>query len=322
MEQISIIVPIYKVEAFLDRCVSSLVNQTYRNLEIILVDDGSPDRCGEICDMWAEKDNRIKVIHKDNGGLSDARNAGIDIAHGEYIAFVDSDDWVSKFYIEQMYQVMQREDCDIVECEIIRTAGKEKISDRNTSEYFCYTVSGALEQLIKDGVFHQYVWNKLYRKQIVEGIQFVKGKTNEDEFWTYQIFGRAKKIVKLDRALYYYYQRPDSIMGKGYSIKRLDALEAKQQRQQYIDRYFPELSTLAAVNLFSSCIYSGQMTLKYMRGNERKKAKIIINHIKHTNRPDKDIKSILVGTEKIWLELACFNFWGTCLVKNLLGKGL
>lgn len=130
MEQISIVVPIYKVEAFLDRCVASLVNQTYQNLEIILVDDGSPDRCGQICDEWAKKDARIRVIHKENGGLSDARNAGIGIATGKYIAFIDSDDWVSKLYIEKLYQIMQLENGDIAECEIVRTVGEEPVIEK------------------------------------------------------------------------------------------------------------------------------------------------------------------------------------------------
>lgn len=321
MEQISIVVPIYKVEAFLDRCVASLVNQTYQNLEIILVDDGSPDRCGQICDEWAKKDARIRVIHKENGGLSDARNAGIGIATGKYIAFIDSDDWVSKLYIEKLYQIMQLENGDIAECEIVRTAGEEPVIEKKEA-HRCYTPVNALEELIRDGVFHQYVWNKLYRRSVLEGILFEKGKTNEDEFWTYQVFGRAKKIVKLDIPLYYYYQRPDSIMGTQYSIKRLDALEAKQQRQQYIDTHFPELSAIAQVNLFASCIYAGQMTLKCLTGEEKKKAKVMIDCVQHANRPGLIRSRVLCGTEKMWILLACLQFWGTCQVKNWLGKGV
>lgn len=176
--------------------------------------------------------------------------------------------------------------------------------------------------MIRDGVFHQYVWNKLYRRSVLEGILFEKGKTNEDEFWTYQVFGRAKKIVKLDIPLYYYYQRPDSIMGTQYSIKRLDALEAKQQRQQYIDTHFPELSALAKNNLFASCIYSGQMTLKFLDGEEKSRAREIIDRIQRDSRLVSAEREVLSGTERMWIELACWNFWKTCWIKNWLRKGI
>ena len=118
---VSIIVPVYKVEDYLERCIRSIVNQTYKEIEIIIINDGSPDKCPEICDKWAEEDKRIKVIHKKNGGLSDARNAGMQIASGEYIAFVDSDDWISPFYLEYLIKAIVDSKCDIVECDIIRT---------------------------------------------------------------------------------------------------------------------------------------------------------------------------------------------------------
>lgn len=321
MELVSIIVPIYNVEAFLDRCVSSLVNQAYRDLEIILVDDGSPDNCGVMCDEWAKKDDRIQVIHKPNGGLSDARNAGLSIATGSLIAFVDSDDWVSPLFIEQLYQAIRIGNYDIVECSIVRTEGEEPKFGATSVKTVAYTASAALEQLIRDDVFHQYVWNKLYRREVVEEIFFEKGKTNEDEFWTYQVFGRATKVGRLNSTLYYYYQRPDSIMGAQYSIKRLDALAAKQQRQRYIGQRFPTLAGLAKVNLFGSCIYSGQMTLKCLRGDEQRRAREIIDRIQSTNHPATAERAILSGTEKLWMELACMSFWGTCRIKNLLNKG-
>ena len=318
---ISIVVPVYEVEPYLDRCVSSLCNQTYQKLEIILVDDGSPDSCGTMCDEWAGKDDRIRVIHKSNGGLSDARNAGIAIASGEYIAFADSDDWVSPFFAERLYRVMRRENADIVECGILRTAEEGADFPAAGDDCTVFSAKAAMEELIQDRVFHQHVWNKLYRKDLTERIPFEKGKTNEDEFWTYQIFGKAEKIVKLDDILYCYFQRPTSIMGKPYSLKRLDALEAKKQRQLYIDLKFPELSALAGINLFTSCIYSGQMTLKFLEGDEKKEAIRIINRIQRSSRPDLHGRKRSSGTERLWINLASLNFWWTCRLKNLLGKG-
>ena len=164
MDLISVIVPIYKVEEYLDCCIRSIINQTYSNLEIILVDDGSPDGCPEICDAWVKKDSRIKVIHKENGGLSDARNAGMVIASGEYVAFIDSDDRVESEFIQKLYNVITEHNADIAECavsyvdengNILRVRNSAPITEMGKIE--------ALHRLVlEDGVF-QTVWNKLYR---------------------------------------------------------------------------------------------------------------------------------------------------------------
>lgn len=324
MKLISVVVPIYKVEQYLNRCVESIVNQTYKNLEIILVDDGSPDNCGMMCDAWAGKDSRIKVIHKPNGGLSEARNAGLKIALGEYIAFVDSDDWVATDYLNFLMEAMHANECDIVECNIIRTDG-EPVPVCEVDENLETTVYGgeaALEQLIKDGDFHQYVWNKLYKRSVIGDIFFEKGKTNEDEFWTYQVFGNAKKVGKITAGLYYYLQRPTSIMGVGYSLKRLDALEAKLERQKYIEIKYPSLKDIAGTNLYTSCIYQGQMSLLYLNGEELKKAKRRINSIiKRLNGSVKTYTESSIS-ERVWINAAKVTFWGTCGVKNLLRKGV
>lgn len=321
MELISVIVPVYRVEPFLDRCVTSLVNQTYTELEIILVDDGSPDNCGTMCDAWAEKDSRIRVIHKENGGLSDARNAGLEIASGEYIAFVDSDDWVSSEFLQELFETLQNTHSDIVECEILRTTGIVSGPLTEIGKSNNYTPKEALKLLIEDRIFHQYVWNKLYRKEVMDSISFAIGKTNEDEFWTYQVFGRANRVTKLNKPLYFYFQRSDSIMGAQYSLRRLDALEAKRQRQQYIDRFFPEISQIARINWFGSCIFSGQMALRYLSRPERRIACEIINEAQRVARPSSDDIKRLSGSGKMWTQLARFNFWGTCRIKNLLKKG-
>lgn len=321
-ELISIIVPIYEVEQFLCRCIDSLLAQTYTNYELILVDDGSPDRCGDICDEYAQKDKRIKVVHKENGGLSDARNVGIAIASGDYIAFVDSDDWVTPNYLSCLLETLKETASDICESEILYTSQMQEQPVNQECKLQVYETEEALKQLISDKNLHQYVWNKLYKRCCIEGISFAVGKTNEDEFWTYQVFGKARKVVKTSEVLYFYFQREGSIMGTGYNLRRLDALEAKQQRQCYIEKNFPSLAILARNNLFGSCIYSGQMSLKYLKGEQRKQAKMRINRVQRENRPKKEDIIQLSGSEKLWMIMARMSFWMTCKVKNLLRKGL
>ena len=224
---ISVIVPVYKVERFLENCINSILNQTYRNLEVILVDDGSPDNCGEICDLYSYKDTRIKVIHKQNGGLSDARNTGIDAAEGEYLAFVDSDDTIMPEMMEKLYQRIDIDRSDMAVC------GCKRVNqDRELLSEFCIpdnilTGFEALKSSYEDnGVLYTLAWNKLYKKHLFQGIRFPVGKYHEDEFTTYKIIDRCVKISIVREALYVYFQRDNSIMQEAYSVKRLDGIEA------------------------------------------------------------------------------------------------
>lgn len=317
---ISIIVPIYKVEDYLHRCVDSLLGQTCRDFELILVDDGSPDRCGEICDEYAARDPRTLVIHKKNGGLSDARNAGLEIARGEYIAFVDSDDWVSPRYLELLLKALESTGSDICECSVLRTGGESYPTAEETEPEVFETVP-AMEQLICDGKFHQHVWNKLYRREVIGEIRFPRGKTNEDEFWTYQVFGRANRVTRIDTVLYNYFQRPGSIMGTGYSLKRLDALEAKLQRQNYLEAHFPQLTAAARINLHVTCMYSGQMVLKCMTGEEKQQAVRKIEECLAAYPIQEDVLSQAPFGTRVWLTLACVDFWAACRLKNMLRRG-
>lgn len=319
---ISVIVPIYKVEDYLRRCVDSLLGQTYREFELILVDDGSPDGCGTICDAYAAKDPRVRVIHKENGGLSDARNAGLEIAQGDYIAFVDSDDWVSPRYLERLTAGLEATGSDICECEIFRTAGASCPEDISDSAPEIYETLPALEQLIADGKFHQYVWNKLYRRETIGQIRFPKGKTNEDEFWTYQVFGRAGRVAKIDGVLYHYFQRPGSIMGAGFSLKRLDALEAKQLRQVYMEQNFPPLAAKSKVNLHISCMYSAQMALKHLAGADRQQAMGRIDRCVKAYPLSRADLAAVSGGSRLWLALSKVSFRGTCRLRNALRRGM
>lgn len=274
MDLISIIVPVYQVERYLNQCVSSLVHQSYQCLEIILVDDGSPDQCPQMCDEWAKKDTRIKVIHKANGGLSDARNAGLEIAEGDYIAFVDSDDWVSENFIEMLYREIQNTDADICECSVIYVddEGNTLRTRSCKKEVVIYPRAEAIKALIREDGIYQTVWNKLYAKEVVEGIPFEVGKHHEDDFWTYQVFDRVDKLSVLDMPLYYYRQRSGSIMGKGYQLKRLDGLEAKIKRKDYYE-YDAVLFNYTRAWLQYDLLYHLQCALKYLKNEEQEKVK-------------------------------------------------
>ena len=160
---ISVIVPVYKVEDYLDQCVQSIVSQTYTDLEIILVDDGSPDNCPAICDAWAGRDSRIKVIHKENGGAADARNIGLSYAHGDFIAFVDSDDMIHATMYQRLLEVLLKTKSDIVECEYITFEGNYTIQPKPIIDSpVCFSTEDALRLHIRDKAFKQVIWNKLY----------------------------------------------------------------------------------------------------------------------------------------------------------------
>ncbi len=319
---ISVIVPIYKVENYLCRCVDSIINQTYKNLEIILVDDGSPDRCPKICDDYAKMDNRIKIVHKKNGGLSDARNAGIVAATGEYMSFIDSDDYVALDFIETLYNAMVSENSDIVECSIVKFYEDNQFDDYNDDLAITNfgTVQG-LSALIAEIPFHQYVWNKLYKSELVLDVPFAVGKLNEDEFWTYQIFGQAKKVTRLNKTMYYYFQRESSIMGNKYNLRRLDALEGKFSRQKYIDINFPELSLQAKVDLYASCIFAYQSVLKYLNGKDREDALLIINNYRKKCRLLKGDISFADNSLKKWLYFSKLSFHFCCKIRALFNIG-
>lgn len=319
---ISVIVPIYNVEKYLDRCVDSIINQTYKNLEIILVDDGSPDNCPQMCDDYAKKDSRIKVVHKENGGLSDARNAGMKVATGEYVSFIDSDDYISLDFYETLLQTMIDNDSDIVECSVVKFYENEKFVEYNDDlKVTNYDTLDGLEGLINENPFKQHVWNKLYKTNIALDIPYAVGKLNEDEFWTYQIFGKAKKVTRINKTMYYYFQRGSSIMGNGYNIRRLDALEGKMNRQAYIEKNFPTLATKAKVDLYGSCMFAYQSVLKFMTGNDKKKAGKIIKDYKNRCKLTNDEINSITDSSRKYYKLAKFNFYLCCKMKAIFNIG-
>lgn len=239
---ISIIVPIYKVENFLNRCIESIVSQTYDNIEIILVDDGSPDNCPIICDEWAKKDGRVKVIHKKNGGLSDARNAGIDNASGEYVLFVDADDSIDVSLCEKVMTFM-RPEIDIVSFGYRRVY--DDCGDPATGDmtFELYDNEEAFRRYINRTPFTHMAWDKLYRRTLFEGVRFIKGRLAEDMAMTYLLFAKARKVGHLNYSLYLYYIRENSIMGTGKLQLVLDAYKGECEAYQFGCINYPKLQT-------------------------------------------------------------------------------
>lgn len=254
-EKISVIVPCYKVQEFLPNCIESIINQTYRNLEIILVDDGSPDDCGRICDEYQKKDKRIKVIHKKNGGLSDARNAGIKVSSGDYLAFVDSDDYINYNMYKCLYDNLKKYKADISVCGINKTSSvdldKERLEDNNVKvfdgvdTYYNLYNSLAVETVV--------AWNKLYKRKVFKNILYPVGKINEDEAIIHRLLANTRRIVYSSVKYYYYYQRPSSIMND-YKERNLEVFEWFFER----GKYFKEngFDRLEAYNNYMICFQS------------------------------------------------------------------
>jgi len=233
---ISVIVPVYNVEKYLPQCINSILNQTIKNLEIILVDDGSLDNSGEICDEFSRKDNRIVVIHKENNGLSSARNAGLEIATGNYLGFVDSDDWLDENMYETLLNLIKDTNSDISCCKFFKTAdGEEKIPPIDNEVIKSFNNLEGLNNFYTD-LYTQTVvaWNKLYTRKLFDNVIYPTGKIHEDEGTTYKLFYKANKITYTNRALYYYRTTPNSITTSKFTQKRLDILNVYDEKIKFM----------------------------------------------------------------------------------------
>lgn len=244
---ISVIVPVYKVEQFLHRCVDSLVSQTYKNIEIILVDDGSPDCCGVICDDYAKIDARIKVIHKQNGGLSSARNAGIDVAKGDYIAFVDSDDWVDCDCYDKLYHLARKYNASLI------CAGRYDVDGATGEE--TVGLCPEIEEVISGEEFASRIfrwnnmdsasWDKLYSRELFEEIRYPEGVIGEDLPVTYRLALKAKRCALGNFPFYHYFHRPGSITTSAFSERDFYFPECAIQIEQYILDNHPDIADSA-----------------------------------------------------------------------------
>ena len=253
---VSVIVPVYKVEKYLDRCVNSILKQTYNNFELILVDDGSPDKCPEMCDEYAKKDLRVKVIHKENGGLSDARNAGTAIAKGEYITFIDSDDWVLTDYIETLLDLLIAHDAQMSICSFQKVTKPDDTKENQGSKTKTYNKIEALENLLYQKPFDNSAWGKLYQADIAKKHLYPKGKLFEDLGTTYKMIEECERVVWTDTPLYCYFFNSDSITHQEFSVKRLDILELIDEQYDYICTTYPQIKKAASSRKFSAYCYA------------------------------------------------------------------
>lgn len=243
-DMISVIVPVYKVEKYLDECVASIVAQTHQNLEIILVDDGSPDQCPVMCERWAEKDSRIRVIHTENSGVSSARNIGLASAKGAYIAFADSDDWLRPDMYEKLLAALEKTGADISACNVLLDSeGRQEPAHLRALE-------GTAEEIIagfyRTSAYMVSPWNKLYRCALWQDVRFPVGITcGEDAMAAFQVLTRANKIVQIGDALYIYRIRENSAMTTAFSHKRMDEELAWRRNYELTAEKYPKLQRLA-----------------------------------------------------------------------------
>lgn len=273
MAQVSIIVPVYQVEAYLRQCIDSILAQTFTDFELILVDDGSKDQSGAICDEYAGMDGRVRVIHKENGGLSDARNRGLDQAVGNYFMFVDSDDYIAPTMLECLHQSIVSAEADIAICNYLYLFENDRERDFSTdlkpevlpaAEIFYYRKNEP------NYGFWTVAWNKLYKRETLGKVRFRFGKYHEDEFWANDIYQMDIKVVTIPQSLYYYRQRDNSIMGKESIARNLDILEALRERI-YIYLEKQEYTAQAYQVLIYSLEYLDKARRLITNGNEKKR---------------------------------------------------
>lgn len=269
---VSIIIPIYKVEKYLDKCLQSVTNQTYKNLEIILVDDGSPDNCPFMCDEWAKRDSRVIVVHQQNQGLSGARNTGTKIAKGEYILYVDSDDWIEYNMIEKLYVAIVETSADMSICGVKRSDGKNEYKESWFDKDQILSKEEAFFELIRGKKITSYVWNKLFKANIIKKVEFPLGKLYEDTRMMHNVFNLCSKVAIVKEYLYNYFVRSDSITGTISFNNRLELFESLAERHNYVKEVMPkyqEITFFQLANRISSEVIRCSITK-----NDKEKYKV------------------------------------------------
>lgn len=249
MVKISIIVPIYNVEKYLRKCLESIVNQTLQELEIILVDDGSRDKSGEICEIYKQKDCRIQIVHKSNGGLSDARNEGVKYATAEYIIFIDGDDYIAEDMMETLYNLAKKNNADIAVCGVCNVYGDKKIPQCKSKEEFVCTGREAFRHILEGRKIPGTICNKLIKREIAEQIQFPAGRLYEDAFYTLDLIRKVNLVYVTTKPLYYYVHRQGSITTSRFKKADLDIIYAYQKTLELVKEKYPELKTQAVFRI-------------------------------------------------------------------------
>ena len=253
--KISIIIPVYNVEKYVKKCIESVINQEYTNLEIIIVNDGSTDNSGDICDYYANKDKRIILIHQENQGLSMARNNGLDIATGEYIGFVDSDDWIAPDMYYMLYDNAVRYNADISMCNFYYIDHNEKKTPYSNENVNVKMLEGVYKIAHNIRLSNNCVWNRLYKRHLFNEIRFPKGKTFEDIFVMHKLIENANKLVLSSQCKYYYLLRENGITLGQFNLSQLDQVEAYMQRHEYISSNYVNLEKTCRKFIFFSLLW-------------------------------------------------------------------
>lgn len=260
-ELISIIIPVYKVEKYINKCIDSIINQTYKNLEIILIDDGSPDNCAKICDEYAKLDNRIKVVHKKNGGQSEARNVGLDMANGKYIGFVDSDDYIKNDMFEILHKNLIEFDADIAITNIIKVKKRQKVIEEGYNDIEIYNTTNIMQMLLNNHITN-YLYNKLYKMELWKDIRLPVDRILEDMDVMYRVLERANKVVCTNKSAYYYLIREDSSISKVNVKVTNDLKTAVNKRYLYLKERRPELlDILIPLRLYNIMQYHDNLAI-------------------------------------------------------------
>jgi glycosyltransferase involved in cell wall biosynthesis len=250
LPKISVIIPVYKVEPYLRQCIDSILTQSYSNLEIILVDDGSPDNCGKICDEYAEKDNRINVIHKENEGQAAARNTGINKATGEYLTFVDSDDWVAPDILELLYTSLISNNADVSCCGYYLAYSNMYKTFNCSNKILVLNREQAIEQMLLNKNVFCSVWGKLYKKSLFDVIRFPCGISyGEDAAVTFNVLSIIECVVSNNIPKYYYRQRKGSLVSMNYNSKKMEILNNAERILKVIENNYPNITDVAAASL-------------------------------------------------------------------------
>ena len=323
MELISVIVPVYNTAEYLDACVASVAAQTYRDLEIILVDDGSTDGSAGMCDEWAKKDPRVKAVHKENGGQGEARNVGMGLASGAYIGFVDSDDVIAPRMYEKLIAAMRRYDADMIQCAMLRFHDFPLKAFPEQRE-------GTVTELCGDGKWKCYFLTHritstcpsvLIRTEIAKEIPFDTGMKNEDVMWIYRAVRDSEKVLLTDEILYAYYQRPGSTMNSGFSERKFDAMKANRMLSDAVKREVPAYYPYAARVYAGGCMYHYQLLCRLPDCEEYRAFRKTLHGMFRTA----DLKAVRSVTElkyRVWYALFRLVPTLTCKIRNLLKIGL
>lgn len=272
---VSVIVPVFNVEQYLSKCIDSILQQSYKNIEVIIVDDGSTDSSSEICDEYKRKDTRVKVIHKTNGGLSSTRNKGLDLCNGSYVMFIDSDDYIEKNMVKDLVMAAIKQDADIVQCgfQTIYEDGSIK-RKYNYENLVIKHKDNILDEYFNQNLINVIVCNKLYKSKLFENIRMIEGRNQEDYMLMPELLSKVDKFVNINGIYYNYLQRYNSIMNSTFSEKKLDAIYAGEHVINFCNQKIPKYKNKAIILMCKNCIYL-YFDLMKSNSNNKEHKKII-----------------------------------------------